>query len=183
MTTTQTLIASLWPVTGTGRLVRNIFLAVTGSVLLWLSARVQVPFYPVPVTMQTFAVLAIGAAYGWRLAAATVMLYLAEGAIGLPVFAGNPAFTGGYLAGFVAAAALTGWLAQKGADRNPLTMFVAMLAGSAVIYLFGVAWLGHVIGYQKAVYSGLFPFLPGDILKAALAALLFPAIWRVVKKR
>jgi biotin transport system substrate-specific component len=105
-------------------LLQQVLLAIAGSLLLWVSAKVQVPFWPVPMTMQTFVVLGLGAAFGWRLGMATVALYLLEGAMGLPVFAGTPekgiglAYmagpTGGYLAGFVVAAGITGWLAEKG---------------------------------------------------------------------
>jgi biotin transporter BioY len=128
----DTLVAALWPRAGRlgemSGLLRNLLLAVAGSLLLWAAAKVQVPFYPVPITMTTFAVLAIGMAYGWRLGAATVLLYLAEGAMGLPVFAGTPekgiglAYmagpTGGYLLGYVLAAAACGWLAERGWDRT-----------------------------------------------------------------
>jgi len=118
-------------VPGSSGLTRNLMLAVGGSLLLWASARLQVPFYPVPMTMQTFVVLMIGAAYGWRLGAATVALYLLQGALGMPVFAGTPekgiglAYmagpTGGYLVGYVAAAAVTGALAGRGGDRRGAT--------------------------------------------------------------
>ena len=181
--TTHTLTRTLWPATGNARLVRGLILALAGSLALWLSAKVQVPFYPVPVTMQTFVVLTLGAAYGWRLGALTVLVYLLEGASGLPVFAGNPAVTGGFLAGFLAAAALTGWLAEKGADRNVLTMFAAMIAGSAVIYVFGAAWLSTITGLEKAIALGVAPFLLGDLVKAALAAVLFPAVWRRLQRK
>ena len=118
-------------VPGSSGLTRNLMLAVGGSLLLWASARLQVPFYPVPMTMQTFVVLMIGAAYGWRLGAATVALYLLQGALGMPVFAGTPekgiglAYmagpTGGYLVGYVAAAAVTGALAGRGWARRVST--------------------------------------------------------------
>lgn len=170
---------------------RNIMLAIGGSLALWVSAKIQVPFYPVPVTMQTFVVLAMGMAFGWRLAAATVALYLAEGALGLPVFAGTPergiglAYmagpTGGYLLGYLPAAALCGWLAERGWDRRIATTALAMLAGNAVIYAFGLLWLGSVIGWNKPVFEfGLIPFIPGDLLKLALAALALPFAWRII---
>jgi len=177
----QILANVIWPAK-TNTLARNVILAIAGSMLLWISAKVQIPFYPVPLTMQTFVVLGLGAAFGWRLAIATMLLYLGEGAMGLPVFAGNPATTGGYLVGFVAASGLVGWLAEKGADKNAFKMFAAMLAGSAVIYLFGATWLSTVIGTEKAIQFGVLPFLYGDLLKAALAATLFPAVWKLLKK-
>ncbi len=177
-----------------GRLgaVRAVLLAIAGSLLLWASAKVQVPFWPVPMTMQTFVVLGLGAAFGWRLGMATVALYLLEGAMGLPVFAGSPekgiglAYmagpTGGYLAGFVLAAGITGWLAERGLDRNVLTMGLAMLAGTVAIYALGLGWLATLIGAEKAVEFGLLPFIPGDIAKLALAAIVFPAAWKMLKR-
>ena len=174
-----------------GGAVRNVVLAVAGSLALWASAKVQVPLYPVPMTMQTFVVLVIGSAYGWRLGAATVMLYLAEGAMGLPVFAGTPAKgiglaymmgpTGGYLVGLVVAAAVCGWLAARGWDRRVATTAASMLVGTVVYYTFGLAWLGVVIGFDKPVLAlGLVPFLLGDAVKLALAAVLLPQAWRLV---
>ena len=118
---------------------RMALLAIAGTALLTLSAKIQVPFYPVPMTMQTFAIVVIAMAFGWKLGAATVVLYLLEGAFGLPVFAGTPAKgigiaymtgpTGGYLVGFFLAAGLTGWLAQRGWDRNVVTTLAAKVAG------------------------------------------------------
>ncbi len=178
-------------VPGSSGLMRNLMLAVGGSLLLWASARLQVPFYPVPMTMQTFVVLMIGAAYGWRLGAATLALYLLQGALGMPVFAGTPekgiglAYmvgpTGGYLVGYVAAAAVTGALAGRGWDRRVSTTLLSMLAGTAVIYAFGIGWLGTVVGWDKPVLAwGLTPFLLGDLLKLALAAAVLPAAWRLI---
>ena len=187
----QTLANAVWPAKS-GAMARNVFLAIAGSLLLWVSAKIQIPFYPVPMTMQTLVVLAIGAAFGWRLAVATLLLYMAQGAAGLPVFAGTPekglglaymgGSTAGYLVGFVAAAGLIGWLAEKGADKNVFTMFAAMALGSAVIYLFGATWLSTVIGTEKALQFGVMPFLYGDLLKAALAAVLFPSVWKLIRK-
>jgi biotin transport system substrate-specific component len=175
-------------------LVTKAALAVAGSLLLWASAKVQVPFYPVPMTMQTFAVLVIGAALGWRLAFATVALYLAEGMAGLPVFAGTPekgiglAYmvgpTGGYLAGYLLAAPAVGWLAERGWDRRVLTTALMMLIGTALIYAPGLLWLGSVVGWDKPVLAwGLTPFLPGDLAKLALAAALLPACRSLVRAR
>lgn len=191
ITLNQTLANVIWPAKS-NTMARNIFLAVAGSLLLWVSAKIHIPFYPVPMTFQTFVVLGLGAAFGWRLAMATVLLYLVEGAAGLPVFSGTPekglglAYmagpTAGYLVGFVAASGVVGWLAQKGADKNAFKMFAAMLLGSIVIYLFGFTWLASLIGSEKAVQFGVLPFIYGDILKAALAAALFPAVWKLLKK-
>ena len=187
-----TLSAAVWS-QSQDSMVRKLALAVVGSLLLTLSAKTQVPFYPVPMTMQTFVVLAMGMALGWRLAGATVVLYLAQGAMGLPVFAGTPekgiglAYmmgpTGGYLAGFLAAAALCGWLAERGWDRNPLTTLAAMVLGNAVIYALGLAWLGTLIGWDKPVLEfGLLPFIYGDVAKALLAAAVLPLAWKAIGK-
>lgn len=184
----DTLAAALWQ--GADTLPRNAALALAGSIALCVSAKIQVPFYPVPMTMQTFVVLMVGMAFGWRLGAATVLLYLAQGALGLPVFAGTPekgiglAYmtgpTGGYLLGFVFAAALAGWLAERGFDRNVMLTAVAMLLGNAVIYIPGLLWLGAVVGWDKPVLEwGLTPFLFGDATKLALAALLMPMLWKL----
>jgi biotin transport system substrate-specific component len=143
--------------------------------------------------MQTFVVVGLGAALGWRLGAATVALYLLEGALGLPVFAGTPekglglAYmagpTGGYLLGFVIAAAATGWLAERGLDRNILTMSLATLAGTAIIFIPGVAWLAWLIGWEKALQFGLYPFVLGGIAKSLLAAIVFPAAWKYLSAK
>jgi len=175
-------------------LLRNILLAVAGSLALWISAKVQVPFYPVPMTMQTFVVLVIGMAFGWRLGAATVLLYLAEGAAGLPVFAGTPergiglAYmagpTGGYLVGFVLAAATVGVLAERGWDRRIPTTLAAMALGTAIIFACGVLWLGALVGWSEPVLAlGVTPFLPGAAFKIALAAAVLPLAWRLVGRR
>ena len=186
-THSATLADTLWR--GDQALPRKVILAIAGSLALWASAKLQVPFYPVPMTMQTFVVLVIGMAYGWRLGAATVLLYLAEGAAGLPVFAGTPekgiglAYmvgpTGGYLLGFVLSAALVGWLAQRGWGRNLATTFAAMALGTAMILGLGVLWLGAVLGWDKPILEfGLYPFLPGAAFKIALAAVVLPLAWR-----
>ena len=172
-------------------LIRNFILAFAGSVALWVSAKVQIPFFPVPMTMQTLVVLVIGMAYGWKLGAATVLLYLVEGAVGLPVFAGTPekgiglAYmagpTGGFLMGFVLAAAVVGFLAQRGWDRNFGTTALAMFFGNAAIYLPGLLWLGTAVGWDKPVLQwGMTPFLLGDLAKLLLAAILMPAIWKLI---
>ena len=191
-TTHPTLADAVWRSDRTSALLRNAILAVLGSALLWASAKVQIPFYPVPMTMQTFVVLALGMAYGWRLGAATLGLYLLEGAFGLPVFAGTPekgiglAYiagpTGGYLVGFLLAAAACGWLAERGWDRSVAKTAAAMLIGNVVIYLPGLLWLGALVGWDKPVLAwGLTPFLLGDLTKLALAAVVLPAIWSRVR--
>jgi len=132
-------------------------------------------------------------AYGFRLGTATVLLYLLEGALGLPVFASTPAHgislaymagpTGGFLAGFVVCAAIVGWLADRGWDRNLGLALVAYTLGTVAIFGLGVSWLSYLIGFEKAVTAGVLPFIPGEVLKIALAAGLMSAIWRILDKR
>jgi biotin transport system substrate-specific component len=187
-----TLVSTVWP-EGRSRLLRGIAIAILGTALLTVSAKVKVPMWPVPMTMQPFVVLGLGLVLGSRLAVATVLLYLAEGAAGLPVFTDTPekgiglAYmigpTGGYLVGFPLAAALTGWLADRGWDRNPGTALVAALGGLALIYLPGILWLGTVVGWSKPVLTlGFWPFVLGDLIKAAVLALAVPAAWRLLPR-
>jgi biotin transport system substrate-specific component len=189
----DTLTLAIWPEDRTNRTLRNVTLAVTGSVALTISAKISIPFYPVPMTMQTLVVLLIGMAYGWKLGGATILLYLAEGALGLPVFSGTPengigiaymmGGTGGYLLGFMIAASIVGFLASLGWDRNPLTTILAMLIGNIVIYMTGLLWLGALFGWDKPILDwGLSPFLFGDLVKIAIAAALLPACWKWVEK-
>lgn len=167
----------------------TILTVLAGTALLWLSAKVSVPFYPVPMTLQPLAALLLGAALGPRLAGATVATYLLEGAMGLPVFSagGGIAYlmgpTGGYLVGFLIAAVGVGALAERGWDRNVFTMALAMAIGVALIYIPGVLWLTKLAGSQVAISKGLLPFLLGDALKIAIGALLMPAAWRIVRAR
>jgi biotin transport system substrate-specific component len=156
-----------------------------GSLVIAAAAQVEVPMVPVPMTMQTLAVLAIGLLYGGRLGAATVLAYVAWGVAGLPVFAGGAnlavlmakPFTVGYLAGFVAAAFLAGRIAEGGGLARAVA---GVLAGTAVIYALGLAWLGWMMGdIGKAVAVGMVPFLLGDALKAALAVAIREGIGRI----
>ena len=180
-----TLISALWPSAHAG-ILRMAALAVVGSLLLAVSAKVQVPFWPVPMTLQTFAVLVIGMAYGPRLGAATVALYLMEGAFGMPVFATGLGLaymagpTGGYLAGFLAAVVLVGFLAQRGWDRTIPATLAAMILGTAVIFACGLAWLSALIGLEAAVAAGLLPVLPGAAVKIALGAAVLPFAWKIL---
>ncbi len=172
-----TLAARLWPQTAANSLPRAIALILAGSILLAVSAHVKVPFWPVPMTMQTFIVLMIGAAYGWRLGGATLIAYLIEGAAGLPVFTGGagPLYmagpTGGYLAGFVVSAAVSGWLIQN-VVRGTISALVAFLIADALALALGVAYLSTLIGFEKAIAGGLMPFLAGEALKIVLATAL-----------
>jgi biotin transport system substrate-specific component len=185
----QTLHNAIWPTSAEFRILRLVLLAVLGTLLLTVAAHIKVPFWPVPLTMQTFVVLVIGAAYGARLGAATIILYLAEGAAGLPVFAGGGGLaymagpTGGYLVGFLAAAAVIGWLAERGFDRRWTTALVAFIVGDAVIFVFGLAWLAYLLGPDAAIKGGLLPFLPGEVLKIALAVMILPLAWSRVRRR
>jgi biotin transport system substrate-specific component len=182
--TYPTLIGTLWPARTT-QLLRWIVLMVAGSLFVAICAQIQVPLQPVPITMQTFAALVVGMAYGARLGAATLLLYLIEGAIGLPVFAGFASgllslASGGYIIGFVLAAGVVGWLAQCGWDRNALTTALAMLIGNIVIYVPGLLWLATFVGTDKVLAYGLTPFLFGDLLKVVLAAVALPIAWKLV---
>lgn len=180
-----TLAATLWPRATASQIARFAALTIGGALALALSAKIQVPFYPVPMTLQTLVLLAMSAAYGARLAGATLALYLAEGLAGLPVFAGataGPAYmmgpTGGYLAGFLAAAVLVGWLADRGWDRSGLRLIAAMSLGHVLVFALGFAWLAMLIGAQKAWLGGVAPFFAATIVKTLLAWALVAAAWR-----
>ncbi len=190
-----TLAGAIWPeqASSGSRLARAALLALVGSAVLTLSARISVPFYPVPMTMQSLAVLLLGAAFGLPLGAATTVLYLVEGALGLPVFAGTPMHglglaymmgpTGGFLVGFVLAAAVVGFFAERGADRSLPQMLGAMTLGHAVLFATGYAWLAHLMGAEAALVAGVLPFVLGTIVKTLLAALVVPSVWTLVAKR
>jgi biotin transport system substrate-specific component len=190
---TSTIVEAVWPARPESRTIRALILMAAGVILLWLSAKIQVPLWPVPITMQTFAVLTLGLAYGPRLGFATVLAYLAAGAVGLPVFAGGwdegggivhlygP--TAGYLVGFAIAAWICGRLAERGWDRSPVEAVLAMLIGNLSIYLLGVSWLAKQIGVAAALEYGLLPFLAGDALKIALGAVTLPLAWYLLGRR
>lgn len=190
VTLTHPAIAqALWPATAGNRVLRAVLLIAAGCVLLTISAKTQVPFWPVPMTMQTFVVLVLGAALGWRLAGATVLAYLVQGAAGLPVFAGGTGLaylagpTGGYLVGFLAGAVVVGWLAERGWDRHFASSLVAMALGIATVFACGVGYLATLIGLQPAITAGLLPFLAGEALKIALAMAVMPLAWRFLARR
>jgi biotin transport system substrate-specific component len=192
VTTPNTVLSTVVPKEGAGRLIANGVAVIAGSLILWASAKIQVPFYPVPMTLQTLAIMLIAACYGWRLGLATVLLYLAEGAAGLPVFSGTPdrgigiAYmmgpTGGYLVGWLVATFLVGWFAEHGADRSPIRLFAVMLPAGVIILACGFAWLATLIGIDKAWAGGVMPFLLGDLLKIAIAALAVPAGSRLLRR-
>ena len=184
------LAAVVWPqrADGFSGKFRAVILIVLGTALLTLSAKVNLPLPYVPMTLQTLVVLMLGAAYGWRLGSATVIAYLAEGAVGLPVFAGSvgglaPFFgpTGGYLIGFAPAAFVTGWLSERGWDRSVPRLFVAMGLGHIIMLAAGYAWLavGMRLGFEKAWLIGIAPFIAASLIKNALGAALVPAIRRL----
>ncbi len=204
----STLASAVWPDSTsptTTRVVRAVVLAFLGSLFVAITAQVQVPLWPVPVTGQTFGVLVVGLVLGWRLGGAALLLYIAEGLVGLPVFAKFSAGaavlagpTGGYIAGFVLAADIVGFLAQRGWDRNVWWTGAAMLIGNIAIYVLGLAWLtnfyagpgaqyiasaGAETAIGAAIAKGLMPFLLGDAIKLALAAALLPVAWRVLSGR
>ena len=173
----------------TGSAANQLMAVLAGIALLTVSAHIKIPFYPVPLTMQTLIVLGIGMTYGVRLGGATLLGYLAAGFIGLPLFAGGAGLaymmgpTGGYLAGFFAAAVVLGALAERGWTRSWSTAAAAMLMGNVIIYLLGVGWLTSLIGWDKAVQFGLLPFLYGDSLKLIIAALGVPYLWSKLKQK
>ena len=170
---------------------RDIFLVTAGSLLVAALAQIEIPlpFTPVPITGQTFGVLLIGAALGSKRGAAALILYIIEGGMGLPFFAGGgrglgilTGATAGYLAGFVVAAYVIGLLAERGLERSIRTSIIPFIVGTVIIYLFGVAWLGIFLkSYSKAIEFGLLPFLVGDAIKLILASLALPAAWKFVK--
>lgn len=172
----------------------DVALVVGGSIVIALCAQIAIGF-PVPITGQTFAVLVVAMLLGSRRGVLCILTYLAQGLMGLPVFAqgkaGLAAFfgpTGGYLVGFLAAAYLVGWLAERGWDRRPLPTVLAMVFGNLAIYVCGLAWLSclmyvlaHPFGGRGVLAIGLYPFLIGDALKIALAAILLPSGWKLIR--
>lgn len=181
------LISLALPQERVARLAVQAGLALLGTLALTLSAKTKVVLGPVDISLQSLVVLLIGAAFGWRLAVATLLLYLAEGAAGFAVFQSTPekgigipymlGTTGGYLAGFVVMAGIVGWVADRGWDRNLLKLFGAMLVADAVMLAMGYGWLSGLIGAEKAWQFGVLPFIVPDLIKVGLAATLVPAVW------
>ncbi len=178
---------------GSDAALRKLLLVAGGILALALAAKLRVPMWPVPMTLQTLAVLLIGTTYGARLGLATLLGYILLGAAGVAVFAGDSAGlayiagpTGGYLVGFAAAAGLMGLMARRGLDRTALGMAAMMLAGSAVIYAFGLGWMSVLFaadkGFAWVVQMGMVNFLAGDLVKLAIAALLVPGMWKLTRK-
>ena len=194
LATTMRPLASLaLPQKGAARLLAQFSLALAGTLILTLAARTKVVFGPVDMSLQTLAVLLIAATFGLRLGVATLLLYMAEGLLGLPVFQGTPekgiglvymlGSTGGYLAGFVIMAAIAGWAVDRGFDRNPVKLFGAFLLAEAVMMAMGFAWLSSLIGVEKAWLFGVVPFIVPDLIKVALASAVVPAVWAVLGRK
>lgn len=185
-----TLRLALVPRTG---LLADAVLIALGAALVALAAQISIPlpFTPVPITGQTFAVVLVGGALGALRGGASLSLYLLLGIVGVPVYQDGSngweyfsGATGGYLVGFVLAAVLTGYLAEQRWDRRLSSSIAAMLTGNVVIYLLGVPWLGHIanLGLEESLEQGLYPFVVGDLLKLYLAGALLPAAWKLVDR-
>lgn len=199
MTTQNTVLGVLLPKEGAVHLAANLATVVIGTIVLTIAAKISVPVWPVPVTLQSFAVAALAAAFGWRIGVATVALYIAEGMSGLPVFAsgGGPAYilgpTGGFILGWLPMAFIIGLAADRGASGKPLPLFGAMILGDAVSFALGFAWLLAlgasaawidqsnmvVSAFEKAVQ----PFIVWDILKMAFAALTVAGVWTLLRRK
>jgi len=167
-------------VTPNQKIIRYFLAIFLGSILLTISAKIKIPFYPVPMTMQTFVVLLMGIAFGWKIGLATISLYLFEGIIGFPVFAGTPEkgigfiyFTGptmGYLIGFLFATFVAGYLNLK---TNIFSIFLKLILSVSIIYVLGILWLGNLIGWNKPLLQlGLLPFLLAELFKISLLTVL-----------
>ena len=194
MTTTthnSVLAEVILPLTGQAMRVKQIILVIAGIAALAVAAKIKIPMIPVPMTMGTFAVLSIGAAYGMRLGLVTIIGYMLIGALGFDVFAGSSAETfgitymmggtGGYLVGYVLAVLALGYAARQGWDRSIGKMALAMVLGNVLIYVPGLVWLAVLYGTDAPIFAwGLTPFLLGDLVKLALAALLLPSVWGLV---
>ena len=180
------------------QLIKSLIIIFLGSIILAISAKVKIPFYPVPMTMQTFVVLFLGLSFGYKIGLATVSLYLLEGIIGLPVFSNSPEkgvglvyFTGptmGYLIGFLPAVFLTGYFKfgdwTKKTNGNVEFFFmnlIKLLISVSIIYLLGLLWLSNLIGLEKALIFGLKPFLIAELFKVLILALLIPLLLKLRK--
>ena len=181
------LVDRIFPTNGTATYLKFFLLVIFGTLLLAVSAKIQVPFWPVPMTMQTFVVFLIGMSYGWKLSFFTLLLYIFEGALGLPVFATGSGLvylvgpTAGYIYGMLLAAVIIGLLSEKGFHHSYLMSFISLIIGSIFIFGLGVGYLGLVIGYEKAIEFGLLPFVPSELFKIALAVALIPSISKFIK--
>ena len=192
-TTIRPLVSLALPESRGARLATQVGLALLGTLVLTVSAKTKVVFGPVDMSLQTLAIILISAAFGMRLGLATVLLYMAEGAAGLPVFQSSPekgvgilymlGTTGGYLAGFVVMTAMIGWAADRGWDRNVLKFFGVVVVADAIMLAMGFGWLSALIGVENGWQFGVVPFIVPDLVKAALAAALVPAVWSLIRRR
>ena len=166
----------------------KIMFLVLGVAILSLSAHFKVPFYPVPMTLQTLVVLLIGMSYGPHLGGATILSYLLLGGLGAPVFSGGAGFayligpTGGYLSGFFVAVTVLGFLAERGMGKSWITSGALAVIGTVIIYALGLSWLTSIIGYEKAIQFGLMPFIFGDCLKIVIVTLSIPLAWKLLDR-
>ena len=188
---TTASVRTLADLMGVSNRTRDIILVVGASLLTGLVAQweIRLPWTPVPITLQTFVVFLLAAALGMRRAVAAMALYLFEGALGLPFFSGGAAGiahlvgpTGGYLVGFVVAAAVIGFLAERGWDRSPIRSWMAMALGSAALFACGLAQLATYLPNEQVIAAGLTPFLLGSVLKLTAAAVLLPSVWRLLER-
>jgi biotin transport system substrate-specific component len=197
--TQPALAPTLLPFAG-NRIAQEVVLVLAGTALIAIAAKIKVPFYPVPMTLQTLAIMLIAASYGFRLGTVTVIAYLGEGLLGLPVFTNTPPAaagplyflgpTGGFLLGFVVLAMVVGYLADRGWDRSVVRLFIAIFAGQVVLFALGFTWLAWFaqlssgamgLGVEKALVAGVTPFIWAGLLKGALAAFLVPAAWSLLR--
>ena len=171
------------------KLTKYVFFALLGSIMLAISSKIKIPFYPVPMTMQTLVILIIGISFGWKLGLSTVFLYLFEGIIGLPVFSGTPEkgigliyFTGptmGYLLGFLVAVYISGKFVY---DNNLLKNFLKLLLATSFIYILGMLWLGNIIGWNKPIFQlGAQPFLLAELFKILIATFTINQVVKIKK--
>ena len=185
----NSLINNLLPLNNiNNKILKTILYVLFGTLLLAVSSKVQVPFWPVPMTMQTFVVFILAMAYGWKLSFLTLTAYLFEGAIGLPVFASGGGLsyligpTAGYLYGMTIAATLIGYFADLDYGKSFIKTIIPLTIGTVIIFLFGIGYLSSIIGFDKAINVGLLPFIPSELFKIALALLIIPTIWKIIKK-
>ncbi len=171
------------------KIIKYLLTIFLGSILITISAKIKIPFYPVPMTMQTFVVILMGVTFGWKIGVATISLYLFEGIIGLPVFAGTPEkglglvyFTGptmGYLIGFLFATFIAGYLNLK---TNIVFVFLKLILSVSIIYILGILWLGNLIGWDKPILElGLIPFLLAELFKISLLTILTKKLIKFIK--
>ena len=191
-TQSSTLAELALPKDGALRLAGQLGLVVAGTLVLTIASKAKVPLGIVDLNLGTLAVMGLGVAFGWRLALATLALYMAEGALGLPVFQSTPekgiglAYmmgpTGGFLAGYVVLGVIAGWAADRGLDRGVFRMAGVLLAANAVMMAMGYAWLSTLIGAEKAWLFGVAPFIQAELIKVALVATAGSAVWSLLRR-